>query len=231
VSGVVAAAIVVLVLVLPGLAVLQLQLIGDQELPRREVYISSLITIFALGAASLGIGWWQFGTAEMGLGAVTLSRTVLLAGALLALGVGLIVAFHRVRSALLVREARILRELLPQTAGDRRLFALLSLVAGAGEEIAYRGFLIAAMTTLPGGPWVAVGVSSTAFGLLHAYQGWLGILRTALLGALFGAAFVITRDLWAIMIAPAGVDLVVGLLLGDRLLTESDRLDPNSGLD
>jgi CAAX protease family protein len=76
-----------------------------------------------------------------------------------------------------------------------------------------------------------VGVSSTAFGLLHAYQGWLGILRTALLGALFGAAFVITRDLWAIMIAHAGVDLVVGLLLGDRLLTESDRLDPNSGLD
>ncbi len=220
-SGLAAGAVVLLVIVLPALAVLQLRLIGDQELPRREVYVSSIGTIFFLGAGSAAIGLTEFGASEMGLVVEAWPRTLLLAGGLLTLGVGLIVAFQRVRSAMVVREARILRELLPRSPSDRRLFAALSLVAGTGEELAYRGFLITALATLPGGVWVAVGTSSAAFGLLHAYQGWLGIVRTGVLGALFGVAFVLTQDLWAIMIAHAGIDLVVGLLLGDWLLEET----------
>ncbi len=220
-SGLAAGAVVVMVVVLPALAVLQLRLIGDQELPRREVYVSSIGTIFILGAGSAAIGLREFGASEMGLAVEAWPRTLLLAGGLLTLGVGLIVVFQRVRSVMVVREARILRELLPRSPSDRRLFAALSLVAGTGEELAYRGFLITALATLPGGAWVAVGTSSASFGLLHAYQGWLGIVRTGLLGALFGAAFVLTRDLWAIMIAHAGIDLVVGLLLGDWLLEET----------
>ena len=62
--------------------------------------------------------------------------------------------------------------LLPRTAGERRLFTLVGLTAGICEEWLYRGFFLAVVAALAGGPpGVLVAVAAVAFGLAHAYQG------------------------------------------------------------
>jgi uncharacterized protein len=111
--------------------------------------------------------------------------------------------------------------LLPRTPEERRLFAGLSLAAGWGEEITYRGYVPAALVLAGAGPWAAMGVAAVAFGFLHAYQGPVGVVRTALLGLLLGASVILTGSLFPAMAAHALVDLVLGLVLGPRLLDRS----------
>lgn len=72
------------------------------------------------------------------------------------------------------------------------------LVGSAAEEILFRGFafqtLIAAF-----GEWPAVAVCAILFGLLHLGNpgaNWLGIANTIGFGAIFGYAFLRSRDLW-----------------------------------
>ena len=64
-------------------------------------------------------------------------------------------------------------------------------------------------------------LSSCAFGLLHGYQGWLGVLRTGIMGFFLAASFVISGSLWPAVIAHVTLDLVSGLILGKTLLRES----------
>ena len=60
--------------------------------------------------------------------------------------------------------------------------------------------------------------TSLAFGVLHSYQGKLGVVRTGVVGFFMGAAFIYTGSLWPPMVAHALIDLVAGLVLRDRLL-------------
>ena len=99
---------------------------------------------------------------------------------------------------------------------------ILSLAAGLGEEIVYRGYLLAVLAPLFDGPWTAALVSSMAFAVLHAYQGPVGIVRSGLLGFLFAAAFLLHGSLWPVIAVHAGVDLVSGLVLGPRMLASEE---------
>jgi membrane protease YdiL (CAAX protease family) len=58
------------------------------------------------------------------------------------------------------------------------------------------------------------------FGLLHAYQGWLGMVRTAVLGMVFATSFLVTGTLWPVIIAHAALDVLGGLVLGETLMRE-----------
>ena len=71
-----------------------------------------------------------------------------------------------------------------------------------------------------GSAWAAALLSSAVFGVLHAYQGWLGMVRTGMLGLLLAAAFLLSGSLWPCIVAHAILDLVAGLLLGDTLVKE-----------
>ena len=99
-----------------------------------------------------------------------------------------------------------------------RLFAGLSLMAGFGEEVVFRGFLLAVLTPALGDPWTALLASSLAFGVLHVYQGSFGIVRTAALGALLGVPVVLGASLWPSIVVHALVDLVGGLVVGPRTI-------------
>ena len=119
-------------------------------------------------------------------------------------------------------ETRILLELLPRTAPEKGIFAGLSFIAGFGEEIAYRGFALAWTAQLVGSPIAAVGLTSLGFGLLHAYQGVLGVFRTGLLGALYAVSVVTTGNLWPAILSHIAVDLLAGLVLADTLTGATD---------
>lgn len=88
------------------------------------------------------------------------------------------------------------------------------------EEIIWRGFLMTRVAELLGGSRVAWGaavvISSTAFGLVHFYQGVPGVLLTGLSGVVFGIGFVVLRNLWPLMMAHALMHVIslTALFLG-----------------
>jgi membrane protease YdiL (CAAX protease family) len=112
----------------------------------------------------------------------------------------------------------LLRRLLPRTREEKRVFTLLSLAAGVSEELAYRGYAIPALAPLVGMPG-AVAVTSIVFGILHGYQGLLGTLRTAVMGALLAWVFLASGSLWPAIVAHVAIDLLAGIVLGERLLS------------
>ena len=73
--------------------------------------------------------------------------------------------------------------------------------AGFGEEFLFRGFLFQRVAMMFGGSklaWsIACVIQAAAFGLLHAYQGPLGIVLTASIGLINGLVFLAAgRNLW-----------------------------------
>lgn len=210
--------VALLLLGLPVLSLLQLPVLVKVEIERSRAYVSSAFTIGILACVALVLGALGPGLEAMGLGGAPvgeLARTALvLAGAAAAV----MAAFHFAAARAGTTESRLLLGLIPRTRPERAVFAGLSVVAGLGEEIAYRGYLLAVLVPAFGDPWTAVAVSSASFGLLHAYQGAHGIVRTGVLGALFAAAFVVTGNLWPAVAVHTVVDLVGGLWLGPRLL-------------
>lgn len=87
------------------------------------------------------------------------------------------------------------------------VFSLISIwiTAAFFEEIVYRGFLLGRLLDFTGGGAVAVLAMSllhaVLFGLLHLYQGPLGIILTGIVGFVFGIFFALQgRNLWALII-------------------------------
>jgi membrane protease YdiL (CAAX protease family) len=206
---------------LPALGLAQLPLLDeDVPLPRIPVYLSSAGVILLMGWLGLMIGWEEFGLGAMGLLSFD-PRTVLVwTGGLILAAFLLLGGFLIFRRAAGISEAPILDLLLPETGREKIVFVVLSFSAGLGEEVAYRGFLIPALTLVFGSVWGAALLSSLVFGILHAYQGWLGVVRTALLGLVLAAAFVVTGSLWPAIIAHAMLDVLVGVVFGKTLMKE-----------
>jgi membrane protease YdiL (CAAX protease family) len=74
----------------------------------------------------------------------------------------------------------------------------ISLVAGVTEEIMFRGILLHAMEKVMG-TWWACCLQAILFGLLHLSRPdvqWVDVAELASAGFLFGAAYVLTRNLW-----------------------------------
>jgi len=141
-------------------------------------------------------------------------------GFVLAIVVGsLLQAFLTRRSSKLrdktLRAFKALGFILPVTREEGAWFALVSVTAGICEEILYRGFLTRYLSDQPWhlGLWIALAVSSIAFGLAHGYQGIAGIIGTALLGALLAVVFIATGNLWIPIALHAVIDLRILLLL------------------
>ncbi len=209
-----------LLVALPILAFAQLMAGGAAAIDRPSAYLSSSATILLLASVALILGALGPGLPALGLGPVdpTAGGSML---ALLLTGVGLLtLGFHATARQFGIQETRLLEYLLPVTPHEKRMFILLSFLAGFGEEIVYRGYLLALLIPLFPSPWTVALVTSLAFGLLHAYQGALGIARTGMLGFLFAASVLVGGSLWPAIACHVIVDLIGGLWLGPRLLRQ-----------
>lgn len=207
-----------LLILFPVLAVAQLPLASADELETVPAYVGSMILITLLGLGSFVLGVRAVGLAELGLGPVPWLPVLRDSMGMTVGGLGLVLVFFVARRRLGVAESPLVARLLPQGGREKGLFALLSLIAGVGEELAFRGYAITLLQAVISVPWVSVVVSSVSFGFLHAYQGWIGIVRTTALGLLFATFFVEVGSLWPIMVAHTTIDLAAGFLLGERLV-------------
>ncbi len=99
--------------------------------------------------------------------------------------------------------------ILPHSSAEFAWFLIVSMTAGVCEEFLFRGYLI--WTLAPSlGWWGAAALSVPAFGLLHAYQGNKGIVRTAMVGAVMTLVVAGTRSLMPAMGLHALVDIGAG---------------------
>lgn len=210
----------VLLMLAPINGVAQLALARkNQDLARIPVYVTSGIFIFVLGAASAIVGATGAGPASLGLAPIHPLAFVAWTVAIAAAVLGTMMLFTWIARAAGLRDPPLLARLLPRTRRERACFAGLSFVAGTGEEIAYRGYAMSALGMVSLGPWMAAAVTSAAFGLLHSYQGVRGIVMTGVAGFAFAASFILAGSIWPAMAAHITIDLVAGLVLGEKLLT------------
>ncbi len=95
------------------------------------------------------------------------------------------------------RPALDITAMLPRNRAELLRVVPLAVNAGISEEIFFRLYLPLLIVLSGGAPAFAFIASTLLFGLLHRYQGWLGMALATLLAALFAALYLGTGGLAA----------------------------------
>lgn len=216
----------VLALLMPALAILQLGAVDRTQIDTVTAYGSTMVTLVVLAIPALVLGWRWFGLGALGLGTAPGLDLVAWTLILIAAGMAVLIVSRALRFRFRLQETDFLETILPRTPRERRWFVGVSLVAGVCEEIVYRGYLISALATLTPDVWTALILSTLLFAVVHAYQGWFGILRTAVLGFLLGLSFVLSGTLWPAILAHVAINLLAGLVVTDYLTANPPTTEP-----
>ena len=104
-------------------------------------------------------------------------------------------------------ESRDLQYLLPQNKRERYWTALLSISAGLTEELTFRLVLPLLVYLVTGSVTAAILIATIWFGMMHWYQGWTGVVTTCFVGALLMFVYILTRNIFLVMLIHAMMDL------------------------
>jgi membrane protease YdiL (CAAX protease family) len=208
----------VLLVAVPTMALAQVPLIGSATIERMPAYWSSIATLWLIGSACWFVGTRTGGASAVGLVLIPPGPFVVWTVGLTTAALGLIVLFRWVARRAGTPDSDLLRQLLPRTGREKTVFGLLSIAAGTGEELAYRGYVIPILAPVLG-VGAAAALSTAVFAVMHVYQGPLGILRTGAMGGLLAWGFLASGSLWPPILAHTLVDVLAGIVLGERLLT------------
>lgn len=114
-----------------------------------------------------------------------------------------------------------IRALLPRVRGELKYGVGLGLSAGIFEELLFRLGMPALLFGIIGLGPLSFAIAALIFGMLHLYQGPLGILFATLLGLVFAALYVLTGSIAAPIVLHALVDLrslvLIPLVVGGAL--------------
>lgn len=100
-----------------------------------------------------------------------------------------------------IHEKQALLDLLPQFSITTML--LFGLLTGFHEELLFRGLLLTRFNAIFRNRAVAVVVCAILFGLVHTYQGFMGVLQTAAIGLALGTITTLSRSLWPAIVGHA----------------------------
>jgi membrane protease YdiL (CAAX protease family) len=89
-----------------------------------------------------------------------------------------------------------IQPLFPRNGEERKWTALLAVNAGPGEELLFRLVVPLLLTQATGQALLSFVLAALVFGLVHLYQGWLGVLVTTLAGAAFTLLYLATGSIW-----------------------------------
>ncbi|WP_430504549.1 CPBP family intramembrane glutamic endopeptidase [Haloparvum sp. PAK95] len=175
-------------------------------LTTRLLLVNVLFSQGAFLAALAGLAWWtDVPASAFGLTLATLDAGTVAVG----LAAGVVLYAGNETAARLGEQfgfsaPEALRSAMAPT--DRAEWALLLLAVlptiAIFEELLFRGALVGVLAVGFGiDPWLLVVASSAVFGLGHGAQGRLGILVTAGIGVVLGAVFVLTGNLFVVILA------------------------------
>jgi membrane protease YdiL (CAAX protease family) len=119
------------------------------------------------------------------------------------------------------------QHLLPHDAREQRIFNAVAFTAGSCEELVYRGFVpwLFAFWISPG---LALVGATALFGLGHAYQGPVGIVKTTAVGAIMALLVWWSGTLWPAIVLHVVVDIHGGLVGGRIVRAPVTRSDPDA---
>jgi membrane protease YdiL (CAAX protease family) len=109
------------------------------------------------------------------------------------------------------RRARIVYLLTPDTAAERAWWIALSVLAGVGEEITWRGVQTALLIALTGSYWSAALASAISFGVGHFIQGWKSAVIIVFFALGFASIVWISGCLYFAMAVHTAYDITAGL--------------------
>ena len=107
--------------------------------------------------------------------------------------------------------------LMPRNGAETGWTALLSLNAGLSEELFFRMLLPLLLVNLLGNALLGFSVAAILFGLVHFYQGAVGVIATMILGLVFTGLYLWTGNLWIVIGVHAFFDLI-GLVVRPTLM-------------
>jgi len=173
------------------------------------LFVSVIVNQIVFAALSLLVAWAEeiplFPAMEFRPGPLALGAGLL--------AVGFAVLGPRLRQEVERRE-RKLHMCMPRTTGERWLWAGVSVVAGFGEEVTYRGVMFILLSRLLGGPLPAAIVAATVFGLSHILQGWKNVGIIAVVALAMHGLVIWSGSLYIAMAIHAVYDVVAGLACG-----------------
>jgi uncharacterized protein len=102
--------------------------------------------------------------------------------------------------------------LLPATLPESIVWIAVSVAAGAGEELVFRGYLQRQLWSLTKNLPAALLLQAFIFGIGHIYQGWKPALATAIYGLVFGLVAAWRRSVIPGAIAHVIIDVMGGLI-------------------
>ncbi len=97
--------------------------------------------------------------------------------------------------------------LLPRNKRETQYAAALSLSAGLNEELLFRVALPVTLLAVVHNPILAVVLSVFWFGVLHSYQGIVGVISTTIAGVLLMTLFLASGNILVTMLFHAFVDI------------------------
>jgi len=216
-----------MVFLVVGVPFLSLSTTRDRRLlqmPRLELYVSAAMSQWALaivGVAVVSLG--SLSAVSLGFRRLAPAPALIWAGAVAALSVGaILLSLFLERHGWWPAESELTYLLVPRTRQEKSWSVLLLVPTAAFcEEFLYRGLLLALISQwLHSGAW-ACALSSLAFGLAHVYQGWSGVVRASLLGALLAYPVMHFGSLYPSMLAHGLIDALALAWLGPKFLGEA----------
>ena len=102
------------------------------------------------------------------------------------------------------------RALFPDTPGETCLFLLVTLAAGGGWEILYRGFLLFYLPPATG-VWGAIVIAAFAYGAAHGFKAAKQFAASVMSALAFTIGYAVTANLWWLMVLHTGLMLLGAL--------------------
>lgn len=112
--------------------------------------------------------------------------------------------------------------LMPSNRRELAASWITSAVAGSGEEIVYRGFLLWYFATIIGLP-AALVIVSLLFGAAHGYQSRWGMAFASIAGLVLGALYIASGSLALVMWAHATYNMASFFIGGMVVLRDQER--------
>jgi len=113
-----------------------------------------------------------------------------------------------------LRRARVVHLFMPENATERAWWLAVSVLAGVGEEITWRGAQTALLVPLTGSYGVAALLSAVSFGVAHGTQGWRSAAVIVGFGLGFQAVIAVSGSLYVAMAVHVAYDVTAGLAYG-----------------
>jgi len=135
----------------------------------------------------------------------------LIAAAILVLLIVVMVPYWR--KAVERRERRVYL-FMARNSSERALWVIISLLAGIGEEITYRGVMFILLIRVTGHEWLAALIAAAVFGFSHYVQGWKNVFLIAGFALLFQAVYYISGSLLLPMAMHFLYDVTAGIMYG-----------------